>query len=213
MAQACAPDGNNFCLTGVGNGNNLDGIYVSPYTAVVNGVTTSVICDDFSDDVQIGENWTATAYSVTSAATSGLFAGSTTTNPVLGYEEVAWLSQQLLSGPQTSYQQDLLSYSIWAVFEPTAVDSWLSAPTSSPSLSWSAVQTEVSAAASAAPSGNYSDVTVYTPVNGTESCCGRPQEFVVVHTAEAPAAASLAVEFLGLGALLFLFRRFRFAAR
>jgi hypothetical protein len=212
----CASNGNNFCLTGVGNGNNLDGVYVSPYTATVNGVVnTAVICDDFVDEVALGENWMVNSFSVAGAAANGLFAS--VPNSILGYEEVAWLSQQLASipanSPNAAYQQDLLSYSIWAVFEPAAVNGWLTSPGSSPFLTSSAVTTELGIAAAAAPSGNYSNVTIYSPVSGTQSCCGEPQEFVVVRTAEAPAAAVLGIEFLGLGAMLLLFRRHSLAAR
>ena len=63
-AAQCAPTTNNFCLSGVGNGNSLDGIYVSPYQAVINGVPTYVICDDFEDDVQVLESWTASSGTV-----------------------------------------------------------------------------------------------------------------------------------------------------
>src|ERR1700761_4288255 len=42
-------------------GSNTDyGIYIGPYTATVNGVSTSAICDDFSDATYVGETWTAT---------------------------------------------------------------------------------------------------------------------------------------------------------
>lgn len=201
---------NNFCLTGVGNGNSLDGIYVSPYVATVNGVSTYVICDDFEDEVTVGESWTATSGVVGDPSTSGLFGSLNST----GYAQVAWLAGQLITNlpTLTSYQQDLLSYSIWSVFDPgtptTGVQGWLDANPGG--LTWSAVQAEV---ASAPTSGNFSNVTVYTPVGGTQTCCGQPQEFLTVSTPEAPATANLAVDFLGLGVVVFAFRRYRFAGR
>jgi hypothetical protein len=207
----------NFCLSGVGNGNSLDGIYVSPYQALINGVPTYVICDDFEDDVNLYETWTATSGTVGSS-TVGLFGSESSAQ----YAQVAWLAGQLITNlpTLTSYQQDLLSYSIWSVFDPgtaptsmnpggTGVQGWLD---SNPSggLTYAAVQAEV---ALAPTSGNFSNVTVYTPVTGTESCCGRPQEFLTVSTPEAPSAANLAVDFLGLGVLLFGFQRYRLARR
>ena len=48
----------NINLTGAGN-NVMDGVYVGPYTATVNGSSTQIICDDFSDESYVGESWTA----------------------------------------------------------------------------------------------------------------------------------------------------------
>jgi len=249
-AAQCDPTAplNNFCLTGVGNGANLDGIYVSPYTATVNGVVgTSVICDDFYNDVNVGESWSVTPLSgenVSTAATTGLFGSQsanplilnqTYTNALLGYEQVAYLSQELiqlvqnpssLNPTQLAMQQDLLSYSIWAVFDPTDVSALLTPyngnPGSNMGVSWNTVQAELASLPSANQlaadnaSGAFSNVTIYTPtVPGTQTCpsCGAAQEFVAVRTPEAPALANLTVDFLGLGVLLFAFGRRKLAAR
>lgn len=206
-AAQCPPSSNNFCLSGVGSGNSLDGIYVSPYQAIINGVPTYVICDDFEDDVQVTESWMATSGTVGSS-TAGLFGPENSA----GYAKVAWLSEQLIWNlpTLTSYQQDLLSYSIWAVFDPgtatTGVQGWLNANPAG-GLTWAEVSAEV---ASAPTSGNFSNVTVYTPVTGTQTCCGRPQEFITVNTPEAPGFANIAADAAGLGLLLFVFGRRRF---
>jgi hypothetical protein len=51
----------NFNLTGAGSGGpNLDGVYTSPYTGTINGgPSVPVICDDFSDESYLPEQWTA----------------------------------------------------------------------------------------------------------------------------------------------------------
>jgi hypothetical protein len=227
-AQACGPTINgyadNFCLTGVGAGIGLDGIYMSPYTATVNGaINTSVICDDFIDDVSVGETWAVQGYSVANAAMSGngFFGG--TPNSLTGYEEVAWLSEMLLSNPPSA--SGPISYAIWAVFEPTAVQSWLATDSNTysavfgngtpadPGLLAQAQNAVAALGTPAAAAADFSNVTIYTPISGSQSCCGQPQEFVTVSTAEAPAPAVLAVEFVGLGALLFAFRRRKLATR
>jgi len=203
------PGSNNFCLSGVGNGNSLDGIYVSPYQALINGVPTYVICDDFVDDVNLYESWATTSGTVGSS-TVGLFGAENSA----GYAEVAWLSEQLMANLSSPSQQDLLSYAIWAVFDPgtptTGVQGYLDA---NGGLSWSAVQTELTAASSHT-SDNFSNVTIYTPTGG-ETAGGSPraQEFVVVSTPEASTVANLAIDFLAFGALLFVFRRNRLATR
>jgi hypothetical protein len=219
-AAAQCISSNNFCLTGVGNGNNLYGIYVSPYVATINGVSTYVICDDFSDEVDIDESWTTTQYSIPQAATSGLFGSGQTSGPaytsaLFGYEEVAYLSQQLITGLPTmpALQQQALSYAIWSVFEPNQVQSYLSNYTGGTSFYNTYVAPDLTAAATNAASGSYSNVNVFRPVDGTETCCGNPQEFVRVSTPEAPSAANLGVDFLGFGVLLFAVRRYKFAGR
>src|ERR1700689_2418331 len=76
-----------FTLTGVGSNIVLDGIYISPYTATINGVQTAVICDDFKDEVYVGESWMANSGSVVSPPTNGLLIADQ------GYGAVAWLSE------------------------------------------------------------------------------------------------------------------------
>jgi hypothetical protein len=208
-AQACGPGGNNFCLNGLYNGVSLDGIYVSPYMAIVNGVETEVICDDFANEVALGESWTASE-GVVGTSTEGLFGPENSA----GYAQVAWLSEQLLMPANLSNpsQQALITYAIWSVFEPTDVEAWLNANPSG-GLTWSAVYAESQLAPT---SGNFSNVDIYTPTGG-ETCCGTAQEFVVVDApksaAEASSPAILGIDFLGLGVLLFVFRHQRLAVR
>ncbi len=57
----------NFQLIGAGT-NILDGIYMSPYTALIDGVPTTVICDDFTAEVTLGESWQTNMSSVASLA-------------------------------------------------------------------------------------------------------------------------------------------------
>lgn len=208
---------NNFCLTaGTYNSPVLDGIYMSPYTASINGgVPTYVICDDFSDEVDVNETWTVTSGTVGSS-TQGLWGAENSA----GYQEVAWLAQQLLSPSILSSptQEGIYSYAIWSVFDPTDVQNYLVGTNSSyhDTATWNAVESLL---------GSYSGqtatdaVTVYTPAgnpvgaSANQSCCGRPQEFLAVSTPEAPAPAILGIDMLGLGVLLFVFRRHRTASR
>jgi hypothetical protein len=211
-------------LTGVYNWNSLDGIYDSPYTATINGVSEDVICDDFADEVSIGENWKvnpAGTISATSTST-GLFGPESSVQ----YQEVAWLSEQLgtyLTNPQTAADvamQGDISYAIWAVFDSNGVNgvkSWLQSY--GDTTTYSAVfGTNGLLAQAAANYGSASPATVYTPSGYTGAGnAGEPQEFIVVgpavSAAEAPAAATLGIDLLGLGALFFVFRRQRSAVR
>jgi hypothetical protein len=209
--------GTTLTLTGAGSYIGLDGIYISPYTATVNGVpNTPVICDDFVDEVYIGESWN-TSVGTVGTPSVGLFGPENTQ----GYGEVAWLSEQLLANPSNA---GAISYAIWSVFEAPAVTSWLLSPTYNDTTTYNAVFGSGGWLAQAAEnvpndaaSANFSNVTVYTP---SPSCapgtCGQAQEFLVVNplvsTPEASTVANLAVDFLGLGVLLFALRRARIKA-
>jgi hypothetical protein len=50
----------NLTLTSPPPGPSRDGIYISPYTANINGVSSTIICDDFLDDTVAGGSWQAT---------------------------------------------------------------------------------------------------------------------------------------------------------
>lgn len=199
-------------LTGAGNYTVLDGIYVSPYTATVNGVVnTPVICDDFVDEVTLGESWSTSVGTVGSTAT-GLFGEEN----IQGYGEVAWLSEQLLANSSNALLQGQISYAIWSVFEGGAVTSWLN--TYGDTTTEAGVTYWLAQAAANVPgpgSGStFSNVTVYTPSpSGAPGTPGQAQEFLVVNTAEASTIANLAIDFLAFGALLFVFRRNKFATR
>jgi hypothetical protein len=207
--------GTTLTLTGAGNYTVLDGIYVSPYTAIVNGVAnTPVICDDFIDEVTLNESWSTSVGTVGSTAT-GLFGPENS----YGYGEVAYLSEQLLANESNALVQGQISYAIWSVFEGGAVNGWLNA--------WGDTTTEAGvaywlgqAAANVPGPGSgstFSNVTVYTPSpSGLPGTPGQAQEFLVVNkvsTPEASTVANLAIDFLAFGALLFVFRRSKFATR
>ena len=52
----CAFASSSLTMTGAGN-NVMDGVYVGPYYATVNGAAnTPVICDDFADETYIGSS-------------------------------------------------------------------------------------------------------------------------------------------------------------
>jgi hypothetical protein len=222
-------------LTGLYNGNFLDGIYDSPYTATIDiggvSVDADVICDDFADEVSVGESWGVDAPAGSISSTSGT-TGLWGSESSVGYQEIAWLSEQLdgtLSNPQSAAQialQGEISYAIWAVFDPTGVSSWLNSYGDT-TTSKAVFGTNGWLAQAALNYGSAPQDTVYTPSGYTGTGkAGEPQEFIVVgtattgilqsppvSTAEAPAAATLGIDLLGLGALFFVFRHQRLAVR
>ena len=169
----------NINLTSAGN-NVMDGVYVGPYSATVNGTSTQIICDDFVDDSYVGESWTAnvTTLSNLNGTKWGGMANATTL-----YDEAAWLATQMLSPTYSgnATQVGYLAYALWAVFQPNAVKSWLGAN----SAAWLAVQGWLnSAAGQQFTPGEFANFFIYTPDLGHSITCNGgpcpttpPQEF------------------------------------
>jgi hypothetical protein len=160
----------NINLTSAGN-DVMNGVYVGPYNATVNGTSTQIICDDFVDDSYVGESWTAnvTTLANLNGTKWGSMAGATTL-----YDEAAWLATQMLSPTYSgnATQVGYLAYALWAVFQPSAVQSWLGAN----SATWLAVQNWLSsAAAQQFTPGEYANFFLYTPnLNYSITCNGQP---------------------------------------
>src|SRR3954470_24005790 len=96
----------DLTLVNAGPGYSDGSYYVYPYNFSVNGSSSlvSLICNDFNDDINFGETWTANVYTM-----HDILGGSGQMNPTNGlvaagqrssaYEQSAWLFQQLVANP------------------------------------------------------------------------------------------------------------------
>jgi hypothetical protein len=206
-------------VTGVGN-NVMNGIYVGPYNATVNGVSTQLICDDFADDTYSGESWTANITTVSNL--NGTKWGSNTAL----YDEAAYFATQMMSlesNPQANAQQiGYLSYVIWSLFDAKDVNNWLFSQGLSGINTWLVVQGYLATAsqyASFTPPANFFILTPDTksPITCNGGHCptsGPPQEFIGFLRVPEGGAAMLYLLFAGLacGAAVF-FRSRRVEAK
>jgi hypothetical protein len=214
---AANPDG--FSL-----GNNPD-VYVSPYSATITGANPYsgyVICDDYSDDVTVGETWTAESATLGSGGvTNGLFEATknnqltgiltSSYSGAQGYNMVAYLADELMTNNTFNTNEvaaDALSYAIWTIFTPGAYNN-ISGDTVNGINIQSVVVTDIQSAwANAGQNSNYNGptVTVWTPTSWSGQT-GRPQEYLTIQTPEASALAYLAVDLTTVLGILFLVRR------
>ncbi|MGO9008468.1 MAG: hypothetical protein ACLQPN_00070 [Bryobacteraceae bacterium] len=198
-----------FTLTGANpDYNSFAGVYVSPYTATItNGTSTvysgEVICDDYFNDVSVGDSWTVQPETVGPGLTGEMFASPT--NPAYpdaqaDYDAVAWLAEQLIALPLTdAADQTYYSYAIWTIFDSAALTDYVNAG-GTPSNVTNLITDAFSGALNPGVT-----VTIWTPTSLTKE--GIPQEFITVQTPEASLPAALGVSLASLVGLIFLMRR------
>jgi len=187
---------------------SMGGLSVGPFNAtqsVNNGPQQSVqiICDDFRHNVQRNESWTANITSVTSLtnATTGLawsgynaggsalfgfgYKGNETFTALQGYLAMAYLASEMLplSGNKgNATEVGYMAYAIWAIFDASAVKSWLNGHGAG--NIWSQVQSLAEGALALAYNKNitqsqFAGWEILTPDCSKHGSCplGTPQEF------------------------------------
>jgi PEP-CTERM motif len=171
-----------------------NGIYVGPYAISVNGVATTLVCDDYASETGYN-SWLANT-STLSNLSGTEFVGQT--NSTQKYYAVAWLAQQMFAlNPTTyGYADEIidLHYATWAIFWGTAL---LSNDPDGDSTAW-----YNTALANNYSNGtfNLSNMVIYTPV-----VPGAAQEFI----GETPEPASLILFGIALLAAAAVMRRHR----
>jgi len=185
----CVFAGNvNMKMTNPGN-NVMDGVYVGPYTGTMNGATTQIICDDYVHDTFTNESWTGTVETF-SNLTGARWSKSTAGGVLLGgnfsslqgYDAMAALATQMLalgSGSQNAKQVGYLAYAIWAIFNPTAVQTYLIGH--GDLAAWKIVQGLAAGALKGVYTQNqFAGWEIVTPTSCQANCGGGlPQEFLI----------------------------------
>jgi len=161
--------------------NNLS-VGTGVYYGSVGGTAANFVCDDFTDEIGGGEQWTAAAYSLESVFTGNpavLYNGITPAHDATTwqqmYAEVGWLAEQIFTNTSQAAGNSL-SYAIWYIIDhPTIADPGNGQSDAAAALAW---WTGLSAACKTDPvaCGALSNLEIYTPTSWTSA--GRPQEFI-----------------------------------
>jgi hypothetical protein len=194
----CAFADSSLTMTGAGS-NVMEGVYVGPYYATVNGAAnTPVICDDFADESYIGSSWNYTANNFSTLG-SALW-GKQTSN----YETAAWLTLEMLSlnsNANNATQVGYISYAIWSLFDPGALGR----------LNWTeqqGVQTALSQVPSNLTPDQFANLLILTPQGCTvPGTCAGQEFFMLVPEGGTTAMYLLLAGVACFGAILFRRRR------
>jgi hypothetical protein len=190
----------SLTLVNVSPGYNDGSFYTYPYNFAIGDtkVLTPLLCDDFIDDVYIGETWTATVSNINNIVANGQMtpvAGSLAfgQTKLKAYLEAAYLYNKLYTTLDASSSVNI-NHAIWALFSSTSYNA-----------ASAALFAEANANTSESDTSMFSDIVFYTPVAGTQMLNGsavtsgpnggRPQEFI----GKVPEVSSLVL--LGFGLL------------
>jgi hypothetical protein len=195
----------NLYLNDAGN-NVMDGVYVGPYNATINGTSgQQIICDDFADETNVGESWIANVTTLSnlsgtkwgSSSPSSFWGGSY--SALQGYEAMMALSSQMLGNKNPNQVGDL-AYAVWAIFNGSAVYNWLISH--GDGAAWGAVQSMVTAALKGSYSiAQFAGWQIFTPTKCLSNCTGiggLPQEFLEYNPLNVPEGGT-AISYLLVG--------------
>lgn len=153
----------NMQLVGVG-GNNAGGVYTYPYYFSINGgAPIALICDSYDNRVDIGETWKANVVGLLSG--KGLFG-----NQLLDYKAAGLIFKSILNG---TVNVNVGNYAIWGLFSTNAQNS-----SYFQSSGAGAIEQQYLTLAGTAPKSAFSGLVLYTPIAGTQSANGIPQEYI-----------------------------------
>lgn len=163
-------------LVGVG-GNNADGVYTYPYYFSINGkAPVSLICDTYDNPVTMGETWKA--HESTLLSGKGLFGSQ-----LMDYKAAGLIFKSILNGTLTV---NAGNFAIWGLFSTNAKNSAFFQGNGT-----AALDATFLALAAKAPNSAFQGLVLYTPIAGTQSWGGTPQEYIGYSAVPEPATLTL----------------------
>jgi hypothetical protein len=137
-----------------------------PYYFSINGskTFTPLMCDSYDNNISLGETWQAKVTPFLQGV--GLF-GSTAS---LDYKAAGLIFKSMLAGTLTTTQAQ---WAVWGLFSTNAKNNPFFG-----TINGASIDATYLALAGTASSSAYSGLVLYTPIAGTQSAGGLPQEFI-----------------------------------
>lgn len=151
-------------------GSGIGGGGVYPYAFYINNATsyTYLVCDSYDNNITPGETWMATVSPLLQGLSTGLFAGQP--NAVLDYKAAGLIFKAMLSGAVSNVNGQ---WAIWGLFSSNAQGQPQFGETGA-----AGIESTYLALAQTDPNSAYAGLLLYTPIRGTQSEGGLPQEFL-----------------------------------
>jgi len=142
-----------------------------PYYVSINGSSNyqAVMCDSFFNEVNLGQNWNATATPFLQGIATSMFGASMT----LDYKAAGLMFESVLNG---SLNSNTAQWAIWGLFATftSAPDGGLAYFNANPIFA--STEATYLALAANAPDSAFNGLVLYTPLNGRPGV--GPQEFI-----------------------------------
>ncbi len=137
-----------------------------PYYFSINGskTFTPLMCDSYDNNISLGETWQANVTPFLQGV--GMF-GSTMS---LDYKAAGLIFKSMLAGALTTTQAQ---WAVWGLFSTNAQNNpYFGA------INGASIDATYLALAGTASNSSYNGLVLYTPIAGTQSAGGMPQEFI-----------------------------------
>ncbi len=194
----------NAKFIGANGQTDASGELISPYTATLDGVSTTIYCDDFANSVSYNQTWTANLTNLATGNLSNLryenisntLSTSATTSATYNgtqlYEMAAWLTRQFAANGTAGYSANGdIQDTLWDLFNPNSHNTGVNPPTPS-SNKW------LYAAEKNYGSIDAASVNILTNTSVAYSGSGQTQEFIVA-TPEPASILLLGVGLIAIG--------------
>jgi hypothetical protein len=162
-----------------GTPSGIGGGSVYPYSVSVNGIATSLLCDSFDNNMQKGETWSATATPFLQGIANSLFGPSMTED----YKAAGLIFKSMLAGTLTATNAN---WAIWGLFSANARSQPQFMTTGA-----GAIDAQYLTLATAAKNSAFNGLVLYTPLAGSQSVGGMPQEFIGFSAVPEPSSLML----------------------
>jgi hypothetical protein len=157
--------------------NNAGGVNTYPYFFSINGhAQVALICDTYDNEVNVGESWQANVVGLLSG--KGLFG-----NQLMDYKAAGLIFKSILNG---TLNVNVGNFAIWGLFSTNAQNNSFFQSSGA-----AALEQQYLALAANAPNSAFSGLVLYTPIGGTQSANGMPQEYIGYSSVPEPTTLTL----------------------